>query len=215
MCFNRSLISFFWPEWCSKAKRKESESSATGIGRQTSRHASGWWSRASKIVDNCSCLTIFKRTGRNYHSMTVQSNSLSRGAEANVSHNQERAHQKGEPIWAVKYRDEQWADSFALCQNLLENHETPLRQASSFISSFHLFLFFFIPAIHSWSSPAVNSIFFCSVHLPRQKHIHHTCLVFKQSVTQQRRMLAVQCYNSYFTAIQQAKTASAKQIIWV
>lgn len=140
-------IHFFGPSdaamWLHKAKRKESESSATGIGRQTSRHASGWWSRASKIVDNCSCLTIFKRTGRNYHSMTVRSNSLSRGAEANVSHNQERAHQKGEPIWAVKYRDEQWADSFALCQNLLQNHETPLRQASSFISSFHFFLFFF------------------------------------------------------------------------
>lgn len=56
---------------------------------------------------------------------------------------------EGEPIWAVKYRDEQWADSFALCQNLLENHETPLRQASSFISSFHFFLFFFYPS-HSF-----------------------------------------------------------------
>lgn len=42
---------------------------------------------ASKIVDDCSCHTIFKRTGMNYHSMTVQSNSLSRGVKANVSRN--------------------------------------------------------------------------------------------------------------------------------
>lgn len=69
---------------------------------------------AHKIVDNCSCHTIFKRTGMNYHSMTVQSNSLSRGAEANASRNQERAHQKA-PIWAVRYRDEQWANPSALC----------------------------------------------------------------------------------------------------
>lgn len=93
---------------------------------------------ASQIVDKCSCHTIFKRTGMNYHSMTVQSNSLSRGAEANVSRNQERAHQKA-PIWAVRYRDEQWANLSALCQNLLENHQTPLKMTFKFNILFYFF----------------------------------------------------------------------------
>lgn len=164
--------------WLHKAKRRWSESSATGIGRQMSCHSSGWWSRASKIVDNCSCLTIFNRTAMNYHSMTVRSNSLSRGAEANVSQSQEKAHQKGEPTWAARYRDEQWADSSALCQNPLENHETPPRRASNFISWLHLFTY---PSHSFIMITCQKLLFFCFVHLPHQKHIRHNCLVFKQS----------------------------------
>lgn len=152
LCSNRWLPSR--PKWCANPRGGDLSREHCNEDLKTNTSPHLWlvvWELARLLAT-----AIFKRTGMNYHSMTVQSNSLSRGAEATVSRQQERAHQKA-PIWGVSYRDEQWANLPALCQKLLENHHTPLKMTFKFNV--------FISLIFWWQPPATSCIFSCSVYM--------------------------------------------------